>query len=129
MRHFLASACSNTFSLIKEVSIEFAMSAMDIVSTPPASPHSYSPALIALATVAIACSPLEHCLLMPCRGTLKGIPAVPCACVGAKQQSGQRGVVASDERKGLPRYISFLHHVVLENRIPSMYTDASSDAP
>mmetsp|Transcript_28848 Transcript_28848/g.63185 ORF Transcript_28848/g.63185 Transcript_28848/m.63185 type:complete len:326 (+) Transcript_28848:790-1767(+) len=80
MRHFLASACSNTFSLIKEVSIEFAMSAMDIVSTPPASPQSYSPALIAFATVAIACNPLEHCLLMPCKGTLYGIPAVACAC-------------------------------------------------
>ena len=39
-----------------------AMGWMDMVSTPPAKPTVYKPALMAAATLAIACSPDEHCL-------------------------------------------------------------------
>mmetsp|Transcript_3368 Transcript_3368/g.6272 ORF Transcript_3368/g.6272 Transcript_3368/m.6272 type:complete len:231 (-) Transcript_3368:111-803(-) len=68
-RQLRACSLASTAGDILAGSMEFIMSARDMVSTPPARPHSYSPALMALATVATACKPEEHCRLMPCSGT------------------------------------------------------------
>src|SRR4051812_31182360 len=51
------------------------MSEVLMDSTPAPMPISYSPALIAAATLAIACSPLEHCRLVVVTGTVSGKPA------------------------------------------------------
>ena len=51
-----------------------------IDSIPPASTMSYSPSMIDCASVATACRPEAHALLIVCAGDVSGTPAVVPTC-------------------------------------------------